>query len=73
MGDDLQLEHNQPDNKSNQSTITIFTTADAMGSTDVDQSVTKWVLARVSVEVVSERTGRGHISDEGNEVEELPE
>ena len=70
MGDDLQLEHNQSNNKSNQSTITILTTVDAMGPTDVDQSITKWVLVRVSVEVVSEQTSRGHISDEENEVEE---
>ena len=70
MGDDLQLEHNQSNNKPNQSTITILTTVDAMGPTDVDQSITKWVLVRVSVEVVSEQTSRGHISDEENEVEE---
>jgi len=58
MGDDLQLEHNQPNNKPHQSTITILTTVDAMGSTDVDQSITKWVLARVSVEVMSKQTAR---------------
>lgn len=65
-----ELNHNQPNNKSNQSTITILTTVDAMGSTDVDQSVTKWVLARVSVKVVSKQTSRSQISDEENEVEE---
>ena len=70
MGNNLQLEHNQPNNKPNQSTITILTTVDAMGPTDIDQSITKWVLVRVSVEVVSEQTSRGHISDEENEVEE---
>ena len=70
IGDDLQLGHNQSNNNPNQSTITIITTVDAMGSTDVDQSVTKWVLARVPVEVVTEKTGRGKISDEENEVEE---
>ena len=69
-GDDLQLEHNQPNNKPNQSTITILTTVNAMGPTDIDQSITKWILMRVSVEVVSEQTSRGHISDEENEVEE---
>ena len=69
IGDDLQLEYNQPNNKSNQPTITILTTVDAMGPTDVDQSITKWILVRVSVEVVSKQTSRGHISDEENEVE----
>ena len=70
MGDDLQLEHNQPNNKPNQSTITILATVDAMRPTDVDQSITKWVFVRVSVEVVSKQTSRGHISDEENKVEE---
>ena len=56
MGDNLQLEHNQPNNKSDQSTITILTAVDAMVSTDVDQNITKWVLVRVSVGVVSEQT-----------------
>jgi len=64
------LDHNQPSNKSDQSTIMILTTVDAMGSTDVDQSGTKRVLSRVSVEVVSKQTSRGQISDEENEVEE---
>ena len=41
-----------------------------MGPTDVDQRITKWILVRVSVEVVSKQTSRGHISDEKNEVEE---
>ena len=41
-----------------------------MGNMEADQSVTKWVLARVSVEVVTEKTSRGKISDEENEVEE---
>ena len=63
--DDLQLDHNQPNNKSNQSTITVLTTVDTMGSTDVDQSGMKWVLARVFVEVVSKQISRGQISDEG--------
>ena len=68
--DDLHLDHNQPNNKSDQSSITILTTIEAMGSTDVNQSVTKSVLVRASAEVVSEQTSRGHISDEENEVEE---
>ena len=41
-----------------------------MGNMEADQSITKWVLARVSVEVVSEKTSRGKISNEENEVEE---
>ena len=53
MGDNLQLEHNQTNNKSDQSTITILATVDAMGSTDV----------------VSKQTSRGHVSDEENKVE----
>ena len=68
--DDLQLDHNQPNTKPNQSTITILTTVGAMGSTDVGQSVTKWVLARVSVEVMFKQTSRSQISDEENEIEE---
>ena len=58
----MPYSYNQP-NKPHQSTITIITIVDAMGNMEVDQSVTKWVLARVSVEVVSKQTSRGHVSD----------
>jgi len=69
-GDDLQLNQDQPSNKSNQSTITSITTVDSTGGADADQSGAKWVVARVSVEVMSKQTSRGQIPDEENKVEE---
>lgn len=67
--DDLQLNQNQPRNKPNQSAIAIFTTVDATGSANAAQRGTKWVLARVSVEVMPKQTSRSHVSDEKSEVE----
>ena len=64
------MDQDQPSNKPNQSTIAIITTVEATGGADVDQSGAKWVIARVSVEVMSKQTSRGQISDEESKVEE---
>lgn len=65
-----KLNQNQPSNKSNQSTITIIATVNSTGGADADQSGAKWIVARVSVEVMSKQTSRGQIPDEENKVEE---